>query len=189
MAGGAQLGGYVFVGADKALMAIGSGAAGAVGGVIDNTLGNLLGVVGQRSIATNLLTAASVVLNRFVNRNNPISGHVDIAGGMLTDRGIVVAGDRATANIHTRTNLVAHTTDTTVNLMIAEDPSAPYIIASVHGPTASPSYSVSRGSAKDPPGVVDTLTNAVPNIIPGIGGGGGGRSPLPNIPLPNIFGR
>jgi len=204
MVGGAQLGGHVFVGADKALIALGSGAAGAVGGVIDNTLGNVLGVVGQRGIATNLLTAASVVLNRFVNRNNPISGHLDVAGGVLTDKGLVVSGDRATANIRTRTNLVASTTDTTVNLMIAEDPSAPYIVATVRGPLASPSYGVARGSAKDPPGVVNTLTNQVPSIIPGIpgipglGGGGGGsggsggggqRSPIPNIPLPNIFGR
>ncbi|MBN9086001.1 MAG: AsmA family protein [Reyranella sp.] len=193
MVGGAQLGGHVFVGADKALIALGSGAAGAVGGVIDNTLGNVLGVVGQRGIATNLLTAASVVLNRFVNRNNPISGHLDIAGGLLTDKGLAIAGDRATANIHTRTSLVASTTDTTVNLMIAEDPSAPYLVATVRGPLSSPSYGVSRGSAKDPPGVVNTLTNQVPSIIPGIpglgGGGGGQRSPIPNIPIPNIFGR
>ncbi len=44
----------------------------------------VLGVVGARS-PTNLLTAASVLLNRFVNRNNPISGRLDIAGGALTD--------------------------------------------------------------------------------------------------------
>ena len=46
------------------------------------------------------------MLNRFVNRDNPISGRVDIAGGVLTDKGLVVQGDRATANIATRTNLV-----------------------------------------------------------------------------------
>jgi hypothetical protein len=56
----------------------------------------------------------------------------------------------------------------------------------VRGPLSGPSYGVTRGSAKDPPGMVNTLTNSVPNIIPGIGGG---RSPIPNIPLPNIFGR
>jgi hypothetical protein len=39
MAGGAQLGGHVFVGADKALTTLGSAAAGAAGSVIDNTLG------------------------------------------------------------------------------------------------------------------------------------------------------
>jgi uncharacterized protein involved in outer membrane biogenesis len=188
MVGGTQLGGHVFVGADKALIALGSTATGVVGGVIDNTLGNVLGVVGQRGIASNMLTAASVVLNRFVNRNNPISGHLDIAGGVLTDKSLIVSGDRATANIVTRTNLAAATTDTTVNLMIAEDPSAPYIIATVRGPLSSPSYGVTRGSAKDPPGVVNTLTNAVPNIIPGVGGAVP-HIPIPNIPLPNIFGR
>ena len=81
--------------------------------------------------------------------------------------------------------------------MIAEDPSAPYIIATARGPLSSPSYSAERGSAKDPPGMVNTLhqtvPNTIPNIIPGFGGGGGGgggqRPPIPNIPIPNIFGR
>ena len=66
-----------------------------VGGVIDNTLGNVLGAVGQRGAIANhniLKTAASVVLNRFVNRNNPISGRLDIAGGVLTDKGLAVSG-------------------------------------------------------------------------------------------------
>ena len=186
MVGGAQLGGHVFLGADKALIALGSTASGVVGGVIDNTLGNVLGIVGQRGVASNLLTAASVVLNRFVNRNNPISGHLDIAGGVLTDKNLVVSGDRITAHVATRTNLAASTTDTTVNFVIAEDPSAPYITATLRGPLSNPSYGVTRGRAKDPPGVVNTLTDAVPSIIPGLGGG---RSPIPNIPLPNIFGR
>jgi uncharacterized protein involved in outer membrane biogenesis len=192
MAGGAQLSGHLFVGADKALTMIGSAAAGAVGGVIDNTLGSALGIVGQRGGVgvSNLLNAASLVLNRFVNRDNPISGQVDIAGGVLSDRGLLIQGDRATASIATRTNLAASTTDTTVNIMIAEDGSAPYMIATVRGPLSSPSYNVVRGTAKDPPGFVNTLTS-VPNqvlspverIIPNV--------PIPSIPnpIPGLFGR
>src|SRR5262249_54075207 len=67
MAGGAQLSGHIFVGADRALTAIGGAAAGAVSGVIDNTLGSALGIVGQRGGVgvSNLLNAASLVLNRF----------------------------------------------------------------------------------------------------------------------------
>jgi len=200
MVGGAQLGGHVFVGADKTLTALGTAAAGAVGGVIDNTLGNALGITGMKGGIGpgNLLKAVSVVLNRFVNRDNPISGHLDIAGGILSDKSLIVSGNRATANIVTRTNLVASTTDTTVNVMIAEDGSAPYIIATARGPFSKLSYNAVRGSAKDPPGMADTLTtttpNAIPNIIPGLGGGGAGgggsgqRPPI-NIPIPNIFGR
>jgi len=134
------------------------------------------------------LNAIQLVLNRFVNHDSPISGRIDIAGGVLTDRGLAVQGNRATANISTRTNLRESRTDTTINFVIAEDPSAPYIIATLRGPLSSPSYGVTRGRAKDPPGVVNTLTNAVPNIIPGIGGGAP-HLPIPNIPLPNIFGR
>jgi hypothetical protein len=202
MAGGAQLGGHVFVGADKALTALGTAAAGAVGGAIDNALGSALGITGMKGGIGigNLLNAASLVIGRFVNRDNPVSGHLDIAGGVLTDRKLTVSGNRATANISTRTNLAASTTDTTVRFMIAEDGSAPYIIATARGPFSNLSYNAVRGSAKDPPGMANTLTttvpNAIPKIIPGLGGGGtrdgrggGGQHGPINIPIPNIFGR
>ena len=72
-----------------------------------------------------------------------------------------------------------------MNFVIAEDPSAAYITASINGPLSSPSYSVARGTAKDPPGFVNTLeqgvTAPVRQILPNV--------PIPNIPLPNIFGR
>jgi hypothetical protein len=182
MAGGAQLSGHIFVGADRALTAIGGAAAGVVGGVIDNTLGSALGIVGQRGGVgvSNLLNAASLVLNRFVNRDNPISGHVDIAGGVLSDRSLLVQGDRATANVATRTNLAASTTDTTVSISIAEDPSAAYLIATVRGPLSSPSYNVARGTAKDPPGFVNTLTSVPSQITAPV------RSLIPNVPIPSI---
>jgi hypothetical protein len=190
MIGGAQLGGYIYAGADKALTTLGTAATGVVGGVIDNTLGSALGIVGQRGGVgvSNMLNAASLILNRFVNRNNPISGRVDIAGGILTDKGLIVQGDRATAHVATRTDLTRSVTDTTVNFVIAEDASAPYIVASVHGPLSSPSFGVSRGTAKDPPGFVNTLeqgagavTNPVKSILPSV--------PVPNVPIPNLFGR
>lgn len=187
MAGGMQLSGHLYAGADKALTTLGTAATGVVGGVIDNTLGTALGIIGQRAGAsvTGMLNAASLILNRFVNRDNPVSGRLDIAGGIVTDRGLAVQGDRATANISTRTDLARSTTATTVNFVIAEDPSAPYITVSVHGALSSPSFSVSRGTAKDPPGFVNTLeqgvTAPVRQILPNV--------PLPNIPLPNIFGR
>ena len=193
MAGGAQLSGHIFAGADRALQMLGTAATGVVGGVIDNTLGNVLGLVGQGNAigVGNTLNAVSLVLNRFVNRDNPISGRVDIAGGVLTDKGLVVQGDRATANVATRTNLVNDTTDTTVNFVIGEDSSAPYITVTARGPLASPSLRVTRGTAKDPPGMASTLP-IIGNLVPGQGGGSQSPSILPNIPLPNIpglFGR
>jgi uncharacterized protein involved in outer membrane biogenesis len=200
LAGGANLGGHIYVGADEALRFLGSALAGAAGGVIDNTLGTALGIVGQRGLSpTALLNAIQLVLNRFVNHDSPISGHIDIAGGVLTDRGLAVQGNRATANVSTRTNLSASTTDTTINFVIAEDPSAPYIVTTARGALSSPSLNVTRGTAKDPPGMISTLPGVgnipgVGSLIPGQGGGQSGgqqRSPIPNIPLPipNIFGR
>ncbi|HEY6982009.1 AsmA family protein [Reyranella sp.] len=190
IAGGAQLSGHIYAGADKALTTLGTAATGVVGGVIDNTLGSALGIVGQTGGigVSNMLNAASLILNRFVNRDNPLSGRVDIAGGVLTDKSLIVQGDRATANIATRTDLANSTTDTRVNFVIAEDTSAPYLIATVHGPLASPSYGVSRGSARDPPGFVNTLgkgasdvTAPARSILPNV--------PVPNLPIPNLFGR
>ena len=194
MAGGAQLGGHLFVGADKALQMLGSAAAGAASTVIDQTLGNVLGAVGQRGgIAPgNMLNAISLVLNRFVNHDSPIAGHVDIAGGVLTDKGLSIQGNRATARVSTRTNLAASTTDTTVNFYIAEDGSAPYLTTTARGAMSSPSLNVTRGTAKDPPGMASTLPGAqqLQQILPG---GqqqpGQQRSLIPNLPLPNLFGR
>jgi uncharacterized protein involved in outer membrane biogenesis len=194
MAGGAQLGGHIYAGADKALQMLGGAAAGAVGGVIDNTLGSALGIVGQRGGVGvgNILNAISLVLNRFVNHDSPISGYVSYAGGVLTDKNLAVQGDRATANVATRTNLGNSTTDTTINFVIAEDPSAPYLITTARGSLSSPSFNVVRGTAKDPPGMLNTLPGAqqlqqVPSQIPVPG-----RSlipNIPNIPIPNPFGR
>ncbi|MDP1749472.1 MAG: AsmA family protein [Reyranella sp.] len=190
MAGGAQLGGHIYAGADKALQMLGGAAAGAAGGVIDQTLGNVLGAVGQKGGVGvgNILNAISLVLNRFVNHDSPISGRVDIAGGVLTDRGLVVQGNRATANISTRTNFGNSTTDTTINFLIAEDGSAPYLITTVRGPLSQPSFNVVRGTAKDPPGMLSTLPGVqqIEQIpVPG-------RSLVPSIPIPNLpslFGR
>lgn len=209
MAGSAQLGGHVFVGADKTLTMIGGAATGAVGGVIDSTVGNALGAVGQKGGVGvgNILNAISLVLNRFVNHDNAISGRVDIVGGVLTDKGLAVQGSKAVANVSTRTNLAASTTDTTINFVISEDPSPAYLITTIRGPTSNLNYNVVRGSAKDPPGLASTLPGVgggntggggglIPNI-PGLGGGGGGqqqqqqpgnKAPL-GLPIPKIFGR
>ena len=182
MAGGANLGGHIFVGADKALQILGSAATGAASGVIDNTLGNVMGAIGQKGNlgVGNLLNAISLVLNRFVNHDSPISGRVEVAGGVLTDKGLAVQGNRATASIATRTNLAASTTDTTITFTIAEDPSAAYLITTARGPTSSPSLNVVRGTAKDPPGMVNTLPG-VGNVLPG-----GQNSPVPGVPIPNV---
>ncbi|MBV8394471.1 MAG: AsmA family protein [Alphaproteobacteria bacterium] len=184
LGGGAQLGGHIFAGADKALTAIATTATGAVGGVIDNTLGSVLGVLGQGGVSPgNLLSAISLVLNRFVNHDSPVSGHINIAGGVLTDKNLVVQGDRATANVATRTNLANSTTDTTINFVLAEDPSAPYLVTTVRGPTSGPSFNVARGTARDPPGFVNTLTNTVTQPVKQV------PKLLPNLPIHNPFGR
>jgi hypothetical protein len=94
-------------------------------------------------------------------------------------------GDRASAHIVTRSDLANATTDTTINFMLAEDPSAPYLIVTARGPLAAPSFAATRGSASDPPGIASILPNvggALPHIsVPNV------SIPVPH--LPSIFGR
>ena len=188
LSGGAALGGYVIVGVDKAFLAVGSLAGGAVGAadsVVDNTVGSVLsGVTGQR-IALDLGAEASaiiVILNRFANYNSPISGRVDIASGTVTTNSLTVQGNRATARVTSRTNLVASTTDTTVNFYVAENPSTTYLVTSARGSTSSPSLSVARGPAAARDQQPSSSGPSLP--IPGVG-----RLPLPLPNLPGLFGR
>ena len=188
LAGGAQLDGHVQARADRFLQLLGSAATGAVGGVIDVTLGNIMSVLGEKGGVGvgNLLNAISLVLNRFVNHDNALSGRLEIAGGVLSDRNLALQGNRAAARIATRTDLAQATTNTTIDFMLAEEPSAPYLIVTANGPLAAPSFHATRGPAADPPGVTGIL-QALPHVpLPEL------SIPVPHIPVPhvpNIFGR
>jgi hypothetical protein len=202
MSGGAQLGGYIRASADRFLQLLGSIAAGAVGGAIDATVGNLMSLAGDKGGVGigNLLNAISLVLHRYVNHDDGIAGRVDIAGGVLTANGLTVQGEGATARVATQTNLANSTTNTTITFYIAEDPSAPYLITTASGPLSALSFSATRGGASDPPGIENMIpdirrilpnpSSLIPNVsvphvpVPSI--------PVPHIPLPSIpnpFGR
>ncbi|MDI1286829.1 MAG: AsmA family protein [Reyranella sp.] len=185
LAGGARLGGHVYPSANRFLQMIGAAAAGATGGAIDFTLGNIASLFGERGGigVGNILNAVSLVLNRFVNHDDPISGGVEISHSMLSDRDLRLQGSGATASIHTRTSLENATTETTIDFFLAEEPSLPYLIMSVRGPLAGPSFSATRGGAKDPPGMTSIIKEVekVPSMLPSI--------PMPSFHIPNPFGR
>ncbi|WP_428661648.1 AsmA family protein [Reyranella sp.] len=188
LAGGARLNGHIRARADRFLQILGSAATGVAGGVIDATLGNVMSVLGEKGGVGvgNLLNAISLVLNRFVNNDNALSGNVEIAGGVLTDRNLTLQGNGARATIATRTDLGNGTTDSTINFMLNEDPSAPYLIVTARGPLGAPSFNAVRGSASDPPGVTSIFQNLPHVPVPSL------SIPVPHIPmpqLPNIFGR
>ena len=188
LAGGAQLDGHVQARADRFLQLLGSAATGAVGGVIDVTLGNIMSVLGEKGGVGvgNLLNAISLVLNRFVNHDNALSGRLEIAGGVLSDRNLALQGNRAAARIATRTDLAQATTNTTIDFMLAEEPSAPYLIVTANGPLAAPSFHATRRPAAVRSGVTGIL-QALPHVpLPEL------SIPVPHIPVPhvpNIFGR
>jgi uncharacterized protein involved in outer membrane biogenesis len=186
LAGGAEIMGHVQARADRFLALLGSAATGAVGGAIDLTLGNIMSALGERGGVGvgNLLNAISLVLYRYVNNDNVLAGHIDVANGLATDRNLTLRGNGVTAGIATRTDLARATTDTTINFVLAEVPSASYLIVTARGPIAAPAFSAVRGPAPDPPGVFDKLPRLPSVTLPSI--------PLPHIPLPHIpnpFGR
>jgi hypothetical protein len=188
LAGGAELSGHVLARADRFLQILGSAATGAVGGVLDVTVGNIMSAFGDKGGVGvgNLLNAISLVLYRYVNHDNALAGHVEITGGVLSDRNLTLQGNRATATIATRTDLANATTDTTINFMLAEEPSAPYLIVTARGPLGSPSFQAVRGSASDPPGMTRIFQNLPHVPMPSI------SIPTLHIPtphIPNIFGR
>ena len=162
--------------------------------MIDNTLGNVLGIVGQGGAigVGNLLNAVSLVLNRFVNRDNPISGRLDIAGGVLTDKGLAVQGDRATANVSTRTNLVEldhrhhdqlHDRRGSVGALHHRDGARAAVVAVAERDARHGQGSAGHGRARSRPSATSCPGRAAVRSRP---------RPLPNIPLPNIpglFGR
>jgi len=124
------------------------------------------------------------VLYRYVNHDNVLAGHLDVAGGLMTDRNLTLRGNGVTAGIAMRTDLAHATTDTTVSFVLAEVPSAPYLIVTARGPIAAPTFHAVRGSAPDPPGIFDKLPRLPSVTLPSI--------PLPRVPLPHIpnpFGR
>lgn len=186
LAGGADIMGHVQARADRFLALLGSAATGAAGGAIDLTIGNIMSALGERGGVGvgNLLNAISLVLYRYVNHDNVLAGHVDIANGLATDRNLTLRGNGVTAGIATRTDLARATTDTTISFVLAEVPSAPYLIVTARGPIEAPSFYAVRGQAPDPPGVFDKLPRLPHVTLPSI--------PLPHVPLPHIpnpFGR
>lgn len=186
LTGSADIMGHVQARADRFLALLGSAATGAAGGAIDLTLGNIMSALGERGGVGvgNLLNAISLVLYRYVNHDNVLAGHIDVASGLATDRPLTLRGNGVTARIATRTDLARATTDTTISFVLAEVPSAPYLIVTARGPIEAPSFSAVRGPAPDPPGVFDKLPRLPPVTLPSI--------PVPHIPLPHIpnpFGR
>lgn len=186
LAGGADIMGHVQARADRFLALLGSAATGVAGGAIDMTLGNIMSALGERGGVGvgNLLNAISLVLYRYVNHDNLLAGHIDVANGLATDRNLALRGNGVTAGIATRTDLARATTDTTISFVLAEVPSAPYLIVTARGPIEAPSFSAVRGPAPDPPGVFDKLPRLPHVTLPSI--------PVPHVPLPHIpnpFGR
>jgi AsmA-like C-terminal region len=90
----------------------------------------------------------SVMLQGFVNRQNPIQGQLSIGGGALTLHNPTVAGANTTATIASNTSFTTETTNTVVSINTGNDQAPPGFVINVKGPIASPTVTTGRGPAR-----------------------------------------
>ncbi|MCW5733468.1 MAG: AsmA family protein [Enhydrobacter sp.] len=100
------------------------------------------------SIFSSEMAFTSAMLQGFVNRQNPIQGHMSIGAGSLTLHNPTVAGANTTATLTGSTSLTGETTDTVVNINTGNDRTQADFVISVKGPLASPTVTTGRGPSR-----------------------------------------
>ena len=126
--GAATLGGYLYPAVDQS----------------SRSSALFLGGIG--SLFSDDLKAAVLVLQRFVNRQNPIQGQVTLANGAITTNNQQISGDRASARITTNTNVATAMTQTTIAFDTGGNGSSG-LVTTVTGPLSAPNIDTSRRAA------------------------------------------
>jgi hypothetical protein len=101
---------------------------------------------GLGSIFSDDLAMASLLLKRFINRENRIEGQVALASGVVTLQNQRILGDRAQATISGQTNVANANTQTTIRFTTDDRPGS-NLVTSVTGPLGSPSIDTDRVAA------------------------------------------
>lgn len=140
--GGGKVDGTIQVNAKVQEMLLGT-VAGVAGKSIDKYLGQ---ITGNKSFDTggDLNAAITVALQRFANRENPISGTIAVKNGMASSNNLRITGNRARADTNFVASLPAWTLDSTTEVFLDENPSQSYLIVREKGPLDDPSVSVDR---------------------------------------------
>src|SRR6185369_8905370 len=140
--GNANLGGEIRFNAKVQEVLLGT-VAGIAGKTADKFLGQL---TGKKNFDTggDLNAAISVALQRFANRDNPISGNVTIRNGVATSNNLRVVGRQARADTSFTASLPAWTLDATTNVFLDEHPQEPYLYVKNKGALDDPSLSIDR---------------------------------------------
>ncbi|SEO62909.1 Uncharacterized protein involved in outer membrane biogenesis [Rhodospirillales bacterium URHD0017] len=113
--------------------------------VAKGSLGLASFATGVGSIFSTEMGFGSAALSAFVNHQSNIAGEVAIANGTVSLNNHTVQGQNAVAQITSRTNLAAATTDTTIALDTGRRGPADYVVT-VKGPVSSPTMTTRGGN-------------------------------------------
>jgi uncharacterized protein involved in outer membrane biogenesis len=95
---------------------------------------------GVASIFSEAMAFNNFVLGAFINRQNNLSGQIQLNGATVTTQNQTLQGQNATASINSRTDIARATTDTTIQLAGGGD----RFVATVKGPLSAPKLSTTR---------------------------------------------
>ena len=138
LSGSASIGGYIYARVDKGMVT--------------------LGVIGASLTG---MDAAALVLQRFVNRKNELSGRVDIAADLLRTETLTVQGQDMVAHVASSTSVSAGTTSTTIAFVTPDNMSSLYTV--VQGPLSAPAMNDSQVTSAPWKGFTKTVNPASAN--------------------------
>ncbi len=95
---------------------------------------------GVASVFSEAMAFNNFVLGAFINRQNTLSGQLQLNGATVTTQNQTIQGQGATASVTSRTNIAQGTTDTTVQVSGGSD----RFVATVKGPLSAPALTTTR---------------------------------------------
>ena len=95
---------------------------------------------GVGSIFSEAMAFNNFILQAFINRQNTLSGQLQLNGPTVTTQNQTIQGQGATASVTSRTDIVQGTTDTTIQVTGGSD----QFVATVKGPLSTPVLNTKR---------------------------------------------
>jgi uncharacterized protein involved in outer membrane biogenesis len=95
---------------------------------------------GVASVFSEAMAFNNFVLGAFINRQNTLSGQLQLNGATVTTQNQTIKGQNATASINSRTDIARGTTDTTIQVAGGSD----RFVATVKGSLSAPALATTR---------------------------------------------
>ena len=95
---------------------------------------------GVASIFSEAMAFNNFILQAFINRQNTVTGRLQLNGPTVITENQTIQGQNATASVTSRTDIVQGTTDTTIRISGGSD----RFVATVKGPLSAPTLNTAR---------------------------------------------